>query len=171
MSDFINATVSFGVVISINGKDKIKDLTKKVGDLIMKDTDWMGEPKNANGCIVSMHPKEFQLNGNESSSQISFEQIDLFSKIDDEVEATSMESERRDSSEFIVKAVRKGDAIKLLKSADKIASAIAEDEGYTLVLQTKAGGMKFASIETMVGRNVGFMDNGKLITATVGGKG
>ena len=152
MSDFVKATITFGVIISVKDKEKLnhEELMKRIENLIMQDTEWLGEPRNATGCIVSMTPKLFQITGEE-----------------ERVMAPQPEEDK--VPEFTVKAIRKGDETKLLKTPAQIAKALEEKAGYTLVLKTKTGGMMFASIETMIGREVGYMEGSDLITATVGG--
>jgi len=52
----INATITLNVVVKIDeGAD--------IGSLLLRETEWLGEPKTASGCIIAVNPKSYTLNG------------------------------------------------------------------------------------------------------------
>ena len=134
MSDFTNVSITFNAVIAISDLDKLSDL-------IFKETDWMGEPKTKLGCIVNMIPKSFK-------SMKSGETIRADPKLD---------------PVLTVKAVRKEGSVVLLKKPEQIEAALKEKVGYTLILQHEKG-LKFTSIEIMIGNVVGYMNSEGILT-------
>lgn len=161
MSDFVNVSVTFGVVISIPKKEKMKpaELEATISDLISRETEWTGEPQSPKGCIVTMNPRHYKiLNGGEHQV------LEQAPEAEEEPKSPPIEYIP------IVKAVRKGEDTKLIKSSVKIATALESKTGYTLLIQPEAGGIKFSSIELLVGQMVRFPDKGgDLMKARVGG--
>ena len=54
MGKKINVSVTFNVVIAINEGVDVKEF-------IFRETEWLGEPKSGNGCVVAINPKSFEI--------------------------------------------------------------------------------------------------------------
>jgi len=54
MSKTINAQVLFHVVAKIDDNVDIENF-------LLKDTEWIGEPKNNKGCVISITPKKYNI--------------------------------------------------------------------------------------------------------------
>jgi len=54
MGKTINATVLLSVVVKVN--DGIN-----VEDLLLRETEWLGEPRSPNGCIMAVNPKSCEV--------------------------------------------------------------------------------------------------------------
>ena len=176
MSDFVNVTATFSMVISIKDREKLKDavLRETVRALIFDETEWLGEPKSIKGCVVNMNPKTFSIGDGDTK----YEQLDLLP--DYKLEGNSgpppksVEPSATPEEEFLplVKAVRRGEEVKLLKKPKQIMEALKTKEGYILVLQPKNGGLKFVDIDQMIGTVVRYVDkNGTMIITEVGKNG
>lgn len=177
MPDFIGVTITFGAVLSVKDKDKLKpaELQEMVKRLVFDETEWLGEPQSPNGCVVTMKPKAFNIGTTSASPSppppgITPEDLEAA-----EAEATKAEQEGEAAEadeplEFMytVKGIKKGPDGKMLKKPKQIRDNLKE-HGTVLVLGTRTGGIKILDIEDLQGKVVGYVDEkDNLVTVTIG---
>lgn len=144
MSNFVTVDIMFRAIISVDDE-------KKLEDLIFQETDWIGEPKTNTGCVVNIIPKKFKVSGREEIIEPDP------STIPDKAPVVP-ESPKPSSNIPVVKGFKIDDG-KMIKDEAKILGALKMQAGVTLVLSTEKG-IRFESIEKMLGEEVSVMHTG-----------
>ena len=136
----LNATITLGVVITVNGD---VDVSK----FLLNDTEWIGEPKNEDGCVVAINPKTCSITG-KGAEHIIIDSVVL---------------------PPVVKAIRECGKSRWNKKCGSIESAIRTKEGYELMLQQPGNKLEFKDICEMVGKKVSIIKkDGTIINMMVG---
>lgn len=128
----MNATVTLGLVINV--KDGVD-----ISNFLLRDTEWIGEPKNGDGCVIAVNPKSFSV-AVKGAVQEGFSA---------QLPQTPSEEEQLPT----VKAVREHGK-SWNKKPKYIESSVHATASYELMLQNANNSMVFVDIADMVGKRV-----------------
>jgi hypothetical protein len=119
-----NVSLTFNAVVNINEG-------VKMDDLLFKETDWIGEPKSSNGCVIGLVLKSVST-----------------------ADKTTVERVSKEEVLPLVKAVRLIDTTKWNTKPGQMIKALQAMAGYELMIQNANNSIVFSTSAHMLGKQV-----------------